>query len=152
MRREARVLDLTLAALHHILVFGLVAMLAIERTLLKAPAIETRRLAGLDGGYGLTAVLVLVVGVARVIWGGKGWAFYEANPFFWAKLAIFTVIGLISILPTIAFIKWARASRADAGWQPDAAAVASARRWVGIELLLIFPLVACAAAMARWPF
>lgn len=145
-------LDLTLAVLHHILVFGLVAMLAIERTLLKAPVIEARRLAGLDGGYGLTAVLVLAVGVARVIWGGKGWAYYEANPFFWAKLAIFTVIGLISVLPTIAFIKWARASKADAGWQPDAAAVAKARRWVGIELLLIFPLVACAAAMARWPF
>lgn len=32
MRREARMLDLTLAVLHHILVFGLVAMLAIERT------------------------------------------------------------------------------------------------------------------------
>ncbi len=145
-------LDLTLAVLHHILVFGLVAMLAIERTLLKAPVIESRRLAGLDGGYGLTAVLVLVVGVVRVIWGGKGWAFYEANPFFWAKLAIFTVIGLISVLPTIAFIRWARASKADAGWQPDAAAISSARRWVGIELLLVFPLVACAAAMARWPF
>ena len=145
-------LDLILAVLHHILVFGLVAMLAIERTLLKAPVIEARRLAGLDGGYGLTAVLVLAVGVVRVIWGGKGWAFYEANPFFWAKLAIFTVIGLISILPTIAFIKWTRASKADVGWQPEAAAVANARRWVGIELLLIFPLVACAAAMARWPF
>ena len=145
-------LDLTLAVLHHILVFGLVAMLAIERTLLKAPVIEARRLAGLDGGYGLTAVLVLAVGVARVIWGGKGWAFYEANPFFWAKVGLFAVIGLISILPTIAFIKWARASKADAGWQPEAAAVASARRWVGIELLLIFPLAACAAAMARWPF
>ena len=145
-------LDLTLAVLHHILVFGLVAMLAIERTLLKAPVIEAWRLARLDGGYGLTAVLVLAVGVVRVIWGGKGWAFYEANPFFWAKLAIFTVIGLISVLPTIAFIKWARASKADAAWQPDAAVVASARRWVGIVLLLIFPLVACAAAMARWPF
>jgi len=145
-------LDLTLAVLHHILVFGLVAMLAIERTLLKAPVIEARRLAGLDGGYGLTAVLVLAVGVVRVIWGGKGWAFYEANPYFWAKLAIFTVIGVISILPTIAFIKWARASKADAAWQPDAAVVASARLWVGIELLLIFPLVACAAAMAHWPF
>lgn len=145
-------LDLTLAVLHHTLVFGLVAMLAVERTLLKAPVIEARRLAGLDGGYGLTAVLVLAVGVARVVWGGKGWAFYEANPFFWAKLAIFTAIGLISVLPTIAFIRWARASKADAGWQPDDAAVAKARRWVGIELLLIFPLVACAAAMARWPF
>ncbi|MFA4950851.1 DUF2214 family protein [Brevundimonas sp.] len=145
-------LDLTLAVLHHILVFGLVAMLAIERTLLKAPVIETRRLAGLDGGYGLTAVLVLAVGVARVIWGGKGWAFYEANPFFWAKVGFFAVIGLISILPTIAFIKWARATKANADWQPDATAVASARRWVGIELLLIIPLVACAAAMARWPF
>lgn len=145
-------LDLTLAVLHHILVFGLVAILAIERTLLKAPVIEARRLAGLDGGYGLTAILVLAVGVARVIWGGKGWAFYEVNPFFWAKLAIFTVIGLISVLPTVAFIIWARATKADANWQPEAEAVVSARRWVGIELLLIFPLVACAAAMARWPF
>ena len=144
-------LDLTLAVLHHILVFGLVAMLAIERTLLKAPVIEARRLAGLDGGYGLTAVLVLVVGVARVIWGGKGWAFYEANPFFWGKIAAFVAIGLLSIGPTLLFFRWRKAA-AGAAYAPPPGELKRARTWVGLEALLLVPLLACAAAMARYPF
>lgn len=145
-------LDLTLAILHHMLVFGLLAMLAAERGLVSAARIDIGRLARLDAGVGATAALVLAVGAARVAWGGKGWAFYEANPFFWAKLATFLLIGLISIRPTLTFLRWARAARAAAGFQPDAADAAGARRWLGVMVLLFVPLLAFAAAMARWPF
>lgn len=144
--------DLILAVLHHLLVFGLVAMLAIERAMLKGPTVDAARLARLDAGFGGTAALVIAVGVSRVIWGGKGWAFYVENPFFWAKMACFLLIGLASIGPTLLFLKWRKAARADAGFQPPAAQVAAARRWLGIEALLLVPLLASAAAMARWPF
>lgn len=144
--------DLILAILHHIAVFGLVAALAMEGVMLRAPAIDPARLVRLDAVFGMTAVLAVAVGVCRVVWGGKGWAFYEANPFFWAKIGLFAVIGLISILPTVAFFRWRKAAAGDPTFTPPADAVKRARLWVGLEALLLVPLLACAAAMARWPF
>jgi putative membrane protein len=146
------VLDLGLAILHHILVFGLVAMLMAERVMLRAPTIDVRRLARLDGGFGATAGLILIVGACRVVWGGKGWAYYEANPFFWAKVATFLIIGLVSIAPTIRFIAWLKALKIDPAFQPDEADRRKVRAALGVEALLLVPLLAFAAAMARYPF
>jgi len=67
--------DLVLAALHHLLVFGLIAMLVSESVLLRASidGATLKRMAGLDAGYGVTAVLLLIVGFARVFHGIKGY-------------------------------------------------------------------------------
>lgn len=142
-------LDLTLAIVHHLLVFGLAIMLAMELAHLRADPVPVRRLSGLDAGYGGTAVLVVAVGVCRVIWGAKGWVYYQGNPWFWAKIGTFMVIGLLSIPPTIQFIKWSRAAKADPAFHPPVSEVARAAGWVRTEVLLFFPLVAFAAAMAR---
>jgi putative membrane protein len=143
-------LDLWLAIAHHVLVFGLAIMLAMELACLRAPAPPIARLARLDAGYGMTSILILVVGACRVLWGVKGWEAYQANPFFWAKIGTFLLIGLISIVPTIGFIKWARALRSNPDFAPPPAAVARIGGLVRIELLLLFPLVGFAAAMARY--
>lgn len=143
-------LDLGLAVVHHILVFGLAIMLAMEVAYLRADRLPLARLAGLDAGYGMTSLLIIVAGVCRVLWGAKGWAAYEANPFFWAKVGTFAIMGLCSIAPTIAFLRWRKAFRADAAFAPEAVEVAKVTRWVRIELLLLFPLVGFAAAMARY--
>lgn len=142
-------LDLTLAILHHLLVFGLAVMLAMELAYLRADPVPVARLARLDAGYGGVATLVLIVGVARVIWGAKGWVAYQDNPWFWAKVATFLVIGLVSAAPTIRFLKWTRALKADPGFRPPAAEVARTAAWVRLEVLMLFPLVGFAAAMAR---
>lgn len=143
-------LDLALAVAHHVLVFGLAILLAIELALLRVTPVPVTRLARLDAGYGLTAVLVLAVGAARVVWGAKGWDFYQGNPWFWAKIATFSAIGLISILPTVTFIRWSRAAKADPAFAPEVRAVAGAATWVRIEILLLIPLVGFAATMARY--
>lgn len=143
-------LDLALSVAHHLLVFGLAIMLAMELAYLRADPVPLSRLSRLDAGYGAVAVLVLVVGVARIVWGAKGWAAYSDNPFFWAKIGIFTVIGLLSILPTIRFIQWGRAVKSDPGFRPPPAALARVATLVRIEVLLLLPLAGFAAAMARW--
>ncbi len=120
--------DLVLAILHHLLFLGLIVMLASELALLRTPEPPVKRLAGLDAGYGVTALLIILVGVGRVV-GGKGWAFYEANPFFWAKIATFALIGLISIRPTLAILKWRKAARAAPGYVPPQAELTAARLW-----------------------
>jgi len=144
--------DLILAIAHHLLVFGLVAMMAIERGLPRGAAVDAGRLARLDGGFGATAGLVVAVGVSRVIWGGKGWAFYAENPFFWTKMACFVAIGLLSIGPTLLFLRWRRAAAGERAYAPPADELKRARTWLGLEALLLVPLLASAAAMARWPF
>ncbi|MGO4778521.1 DUF2214 family protein, partial [Lysobacter sp. 2RAB21] len=50
--------DLLLASAHHLLVFALIAMLVAESVLLRGPidAAVLRRLAGLDSGYGTSAI------------------------------------------------------------------------------------------------
>lgn len=145
-------LDLGLAVAHHLLVFTLVATLFAERALLRAGGPALGGLSKLDAMYGGVSVLVIAVGVARVVWGGKGWAFYEANPFFWAKMATFLVIGLASVPPTMTFLKWSKGLKLDPAFSPDARSIAAAKRWTLIELALFAPLLAFAAAMARWPF
>ena len=144
--------DLILAIAHHLLFFGLIVMLVMERMLLGAAPINVRRLARIDGGYGATALLILVIGAGRVFYGGKGWAFYESNPFFWAKMAAFLLVGLASIVPTLAFLRWRRDLAADADFQPPAADIARIRWWTGMQLLGVIAILVCAALMARWPF
>jgi putative membrane protein len=144
--------DLTLAALHHLLVFGLVAMLASESVLLRGTvdSATVRRLAGIDTGYGLTAVLLLIVGLLRVFHGIKGEDFYFHNPWFHAKFGAYLLAAAISILPTIRFLRWRRALRADPGFVPDAAEAASLRKFIRAQLALIAAIFVLAAAMARY--
>lgn len=145
-------LDLALAIGHHLLVFMLAATLFGERLLLRAERPDVARLARLDAMYGALSVLVLAVGAARVVWGGKGWAFYETNPFFWAKIGTFVLIGLASVPPTLTFIRWGRALRVNPASTPTPGELAAVRRWTLVELALLAPLIGFAAAMARWPF
>jgi len=84
------------------------------------------------------------VGFLRATFAAKGWSYYSHNTFFWAKLATFAVIGLLSIAPTLTFMRWRRA-----GESPDALAVAAVRRYLHYELGLFLLLPLFAAAMAR---
>jgi putative membrane protein len=145
-------LDLILAVLHHLAILSLILVVGAELALIRMDlsGAALRRIATIDLGYGIAAGVIVVVGVTRVIFGAKGWVFYLHNPWFWAKMATFLVVGLLSIHPTVAFIRWRRAADADASFVPPAAAVAAVRRTIVIEAALFGLIVACAAAMARY--
>ncbi|SRR5258706_9259787 len=143
--------DLILAILHHLAIVSLIVLLAFEFALLR-PGITAealRRVTRIDAAYGATAMLVIVIGVCRVIWGFKGADYYLSNPWFWAKMASFAAIGLLSIPPTIALLKWRKASRRDAGFLPPQGEVARLRVFVHAEVALLGLVVVFAAAMAR---
>lgn len=145
-------IDLVLAILHHIAVFSLFAVLAAELMLVR-PGLggdALRRLAGLDRAYGGVAMAVIVIGIARVIWGAKGWEYYMGNPYFWAKMASLVGVALLSIPPTMKIALWTKAAKANSGHPIDATEIVSARRFIHYQLAL-FPLIpAFAAAMARY--
>ena len=144
-------LDWTLASLHHLAVFTLAAILAFELAL-TAGAIESTaiaRLSRVDAWYGAMAALALAAGVARVFLGVKGPEYYAGNAFFWTKMALFAAIAALSVLPTMRYIVWRRASRDNEAYRPDAGAVRAVRRALWSEVALFAGIPLCAAAIAR---
>ena len=144
--------DTALAIAHHLLVFGLTIMLASQLALAQPGlgAGELRRLSRIDAGYGATAGLILIVGLVRVWFGAKGADYYLGNAWFWAKMAAFAGVGLLSIPPTITFIRWSRALKADPAALPCSVAVGGVRRFLLAEVALLLLVPVFAALMARY--
>ena len=139
-------LDLVLAIVHHVLIFGIFGILfaelmAVRRDMSSATAV---RIASIDLWYGIFAAAVVIIGFCRANFAAKGWAYYSHNAFFWAKIATFAGIGLLSVPPTLAFIRWRKS-----GVAPGLAGIARARRYLHVELALFVPVLVFAAAMAR---
>jgi len=139
------------AYLHYLSIFVLFALLSIEHVQFKLPLdlARARSLIITDLAYGLCAGLVLLTGLARVLWYGKGLDYYLHNGLFHAKVGLFILVGLISVLPTFVFLNWRNSLKA--GQVP----VVSDRqaRWVRLairlELLLLLLIPLLAVLMAR---
>lgn len=142
---------LMLASLHHLVFFGLIAMLATQMALLRVTPLPVERISKVDIGYGAAATLMLVVGITRVFWGEKGWAFYAENHFFWTKMGLFVLIGLASIRPTLTYLRWRKAAKRDTGFTPDAREISQVRATVLTQMILFGFVLVAAAGMARWP-
>lgn len=143
--------DAGLAWLHFLFAFVLVGALCAELLILRL-AVDSRvarLLLRVDLIYGASSVLLILAGVSRVVWGAKGWDYYNAQPFFWAKIAMFAVIGLLSIAPTRTFMRWTKSFNADPSFAPPEAQVKAIKRYVMIEVHLIALLLLFASLMAR---
>lgn len=139
------------AFLHHIAAFTLVAAVAIEFVLIRDPLTleRARRLQVVDAILGVSAGVVLAVGLARVFFFEKGAAYYFHNHAFLGKLALFVIVAGLSIYPTIVFLSWGRAlkeGRVPVLSAPQARRLRALIHW---ELAGIALLVLCAALMAR---
>jgi putative membrane protein len=138
--------DLSLAIGHHLLIFALFGVLAAELVLVR-PNLDAEtisRTARIDLWYGIVAGAIIVVGFTRAIFAAKGWAYYEHNTFFWAKIATFVLIAVLSVPPTLRYLRWQRS-----GTVPSDAEVAAVRRFLWVEVVLFAFLPIFAAAMAR---
>jgi putative membrane protein len=94
--------DVLLAIGHHIAAFTVLATLAAEWALVR-PGLSRRdaiQVRVIDAVYGIAAGTVLVIGLMRVFLGPAHASFYLSNPFFWAKISAFAIIGLLSIAGT----------------------------------------------------
>jgi putative membrane protein len=143
--------DLILEFLHHVSVFGLVGVIAAEFVLIQ-PGLAGKRLQQvgmLDGAYGGLAAIVVLAGASRVVWGDAGWQFYVMNWTFWAKMALFVAVGLLSIAPTRQIIRWRRAAQADPGYVVPANGIAAVRRVFVAQFVLLLFIPIFAALMAR---
>jgi len=96
------------AFLHHLAAFAVVAALTGELVLVRsALTVESaRRIVRFDAAYGISAMALVVVGLLRVFHFEKGAAYYFHSAPFIGKLALFAIVGLLSIYPTREFLSW----------------------------------------------
>jgi len=139
-------LDLSLAIAHHLLIFGIFGILFTEFWALRPgmSGVTVARIGLIDLWYGVLAAAVIVIGFCRAIFAAKGWAYYSHNAFFWAKIASFAVIGILSLPPTMALIRWRKS-----GTLPSDLDVRKVRQYLHAELALFVFLPIFAVAMAR---
>ena len=85
-----------------------------------------------------------------MIFGIRGYEYYIWNPWFWAKMASFAAIAILSIAPTRRFLAWQRAVRLDPAFVPAVDEVKSVQRLLRAESAFVVLVVGFAATMARF--
>ncbi len=139
------------AFLHHAAAFAMVAALTAELVLIRSElTVEyARRILRFDAAYGISAGVLLAVGLLRVFHFEKGAAYYFHSAPFLAKLALFAAIGLLSIVPTREFLSWRKALRQGRVPVVDPDRLRAIRSIIHWELVGLLPILLCAVLMAR---
>ena len=139
--------EIILRYLHFISIFAIVGSLVSEHLLLKKELTrnEIKRLATIDGVYGMAALILLAVGLTLWLGGyGKPSEFYTMNFIFHIKITLFATIGILSIYPTVFFIKNRKGNPEELVQIPK-----TIYMLLRLELLLLFIIPLLAGLMAK---
>jgi len=138
--------EIILRYVHFISIFAIVGTLSSEHLLLKKEMtrLEIKRLSRIDAIYGLAALSLLGAGLTLWFSGvGKPAEYYSQNWVFHLKLSCFLTIGLLSIYPTVFFIK-------NRGDQNEVVTIPPIIFWLlRMELILLFIIPLLAGLMSR---
>lgn len=143
--------DAFVAYVHYLGMMLLMAALVTEHVLLGG-TLELRRarqIATTDLIYGAAAAAVLLTGILRMLYFGKGAAFYFGNPLFHLKLTLFVLVVLLSVYPSVQIAGWRAGLKTGQApqLQPRRSSV---MRWlIRLELLAIALIPLAAVLMGR---
>ena len=140
-----------MAFLHHLAAFTLVGVVIYEHTAFRKDLTlaEARRLQRMDLIYGISAGVLLIVGLLRVFYFEKGTAFYAQNWFFLTKMIGFALAALLSIYPTIRFVSWNKSFANNRAPVISDQEFSRIKMILRLELLGIVIIILSAALMAR---
>ena len=138
--------DAVLAYLHFISIFLLFSFMVTEAMMMRGAldADSVRLLGRVDLWYLGAAIAVLATGFMRLMFGAKGPDFYLTVWPIYAKVGLFVLVGVISVGPTIRFVRWRRMFERDPAWRVPDEERKAARRTIMIEMHIgaLIPLVA----------
>lgn len=138
--------ELLVRYFHFIGIFVMISTIVAEHLLLKKEMTrqEIKRLSVIDGIYGLSALFVVGAGLTLWFGVGKPSVFYTQNWIFHTKMTLVIIAALLSIYPTVYFLKNRK------GEHKEVVQIPSKIKWViRVELLLLFLAPLCATFMAR---
>jgi putative membrane protein len=144
-------LQALLAYVHYLSIITVIATLVVEMVVFEKVLSrkDIKKLQGADSLYGLAAIMVLATGTLRIMWYGKGWSYYLDNYFFITKLSLFLFVGLLSIYPTVAFLKWRKLPKDQELFTYDDSTYKKLLGFIRLEVILVFLIPLFAALMAR---
>ncbi len=136
---------------HFLAFFALTAALVLQLALLtESLTVETaRRIKRADVVLGISATLLLIFGFLRVFYFEKGSEYYLGNEFFWIKLGLFIIAGLISIYPSVVYRRWNSELQQDIAPDLSHGTVLLLKKIIHWELVLILGILVCASLMAK---
>lgn len=139
-------LEILVKYIHFVSIFAIVGTLVGEHLLIKPTMTrqEIKRLSVLDTIYGIAAIVLLAAGFTLWFGVGKPAEVYSKNWIFHAKLGLFTVIGLLSIVPTLFFMKHRKGTPSEEVSIPKRILM-----FIRFELLLLFIMPLLASLMAK---
>lgn len=140
-------LEIILRYLHFVSIFIIVSTLVVEHLLLQKemPRSSVARLARVDAVYGMAALTLLGAGLTLWFSGiGKPTEFYSQNWIFHTKITLFAIVGILSIYPTVFFLKNRK------GNPEEVVQIPTSIFWMlRFELLLLFIIPLLAGLMAK---
>ncbi|MES2026829.1 MAG: DUF2214 family protein [Pseudomonadota bacterium] len=144
-------MNATFAFLHHIAFLVIMLMLSFEMLLLKQPLTlaTAKKIQRYDAIYGVAAGLIIIIGGLRVMYFEKGADYYMHSAPFIIKMALFIVVGLISIHPTMTFLKWNKSLKQGVVPELSDAQNRKLRGIIHLELTLLGLMILCAAMAAK---
>jgi putative membrane protein len=144
-------LDAVVAYFHFVGIMSLLAALVAEHMLLggELDVRRGRQLAATDRVYWCSAAIVLVSGLLRMTWFGKGMAFYAGNPLFHAKMAVFVLVIVLSIYPGLKFLDVRRSTRDGLPPRLPDGVTMRLKMLLRMELAAVILIPLLAVAMAR---
>jgi len=144
-------MDAVLASIHHIAAFTLVGLIVGELVLLRGrlDGEGIGRFGRIDALYGVTAGVVVVAGIARLVFGATPAEVYLANAFFWTKMAAFGAVAALSVYPTLVGLRWRRSLAGNLSFEAPSGDVQALRRALALELAILPIIPVSAALMAR---
>ena len=139
------------AFLHHLAAFTFVAALAVEFVLIRSElSVRTaRKLQLADLVVGVSAGVVLAVGLLRVFYFEKGSSYYFHSAPFIAKLSLFAIVALLSIYPTVVFLSWGKSLKQGLAPAVPEGKIRTIRSVIHWELAGVVLIILCAALMAK---
>ena len=139
------------AFLHHLAAFTLFAALVVEFVLLRDELTlrSARKVVLADIVLGIAAGILFIVGLGRVFHFEKGPYYYFHNWVFIAKLSLFVLVAVASIVPTREFLAWRSAVKRGQVPTPEPTQLRAIRSIIHLELVGIVLILLCAALMAK---
>lgn len=131
---------------HLLFIITIFCCLVAESMLVKATMSfkDVKKLSKIDGLYGFAAIMVVATGMLNWLSLGKGDAYYNGNTFFILKFSLFVVVGLLSLYPTIVFLRTRKKHKSTKPAAIDFVAHKAVKRVIIVELAImaVIPLLA----------
>jgi putative membrane protein len=106
-------------------------------------AAVVRRLVRLDAILWTATAAVLLTGLAHILWGAKGAAWYWHNPLLWLKLALFALAAWLLVGTTRRYRRWQAELNAGGALPPNAETRAARLRvMIATHVVAVIPLAA----------